>query len=419
MWLGDTLMKIVIKVRDVVALAKRFEEAPREAMREFVAHVQDGVRLTLEQVMNAEIDLFLGQDAEAGNKRNGYVDRTYGIKGVGVVQLRVPRDRAGRFKSHVVPADRHYDEGLERDLALLHVAGLSTRTLANVSGLVLGLKVSHTEVGKALHTLVPAAKRFLTRPLGDRRFKYLYCDGTFFAVRRGTVDKEPTLVVLGVDEHDRRSILAMVQGDKDAAGAWRAVFTQLKERGLDPSAVELGIMDGLPGLATAFREHFPRARVARCWVHKERNVLPLVAKKFQKAFVVDWHAIAYAADGAAARAAFDALRARWGATCGDAVESLARDLDALLVHYEFPQTHWDALRTTNPIERINKEFKRRSKSMETIGPDGLKVLLAFTALRLEYGWATTPITSGKLAHMGSRAAWEARQLDAITKGLLH
>jgi putative transposase len=318
-----------------------------------------------------------------------------------------------------VPADRHYDEGLERDLALLHVAGLSTRTLANVSGLVLGLKVSHTEVGKALHTLVPAAKRFLTRPLGDRRFKYLYCDGTFFAVRRGTVDKEPTLVVLGVDEHDRRSILAMVQGDKDAAGAWRAVFTQLKERGLDPSAVELGIMDGLPGLATAFREHFPRARVARCWVHKARNVLPLVAKKFQKAFVVDWHAIAYAADGAAARAAFDALRARWGATCGDAVESLARDLDALLVHYEFPQAHWDALRTTNPIERINKEFKRRSKSMETIGPDGLKVLLAFTALRLEYGWATTPITSGKLAHMGSRAAWEARQLDAITKGLLH
>jgi hypothetical protein len=57
--------------------------------------------------------------------------------------------------------------------------------------------------------------------------------------------------------------------------------------------------------------------------------------------------------------------------------------------------------------------------METIGPDGLKVLLAFTALRLEYGWATTPITSGKLAHMGSRAVWEARQLDAITKGLLH
>lgn len=102
-----------------------------------------------------------------------------------------------------------------------------------------------------------------------------------------------------------------------------------------------------------------------------------------------------------------------------AAKSLERDLDALLVHHEFPKAHWDALRTTNPIERINREFKRRSKTMETTGADGLKVLLAFTALRLEFGWATTPITSGRLAHIGSRAVWEARQLETVTTGLMH
>lgn len=419
MGLKDTLMKIVVKVHDVVDLVKRFEASPREAMREVVAHAREAVRATLQEVMDAEIALFLGEDAQAGNKRNGYVDRTYAIKGVGAVQLRVPRDRAGQFKSAVVPSDRRHDEDLERDLALLHLAGLSTRMLARISDQILGVRVSHAEVSRSLATLVPAARQFLDRPLGDRRFKYLYCDGTFFRVRRGTVDAEPTLVVLGVDDQDRRSILAMVQGDKDAAGAWRMVFARLKERGLDPTAVQLGLMDGLPGLATAFREAFPQARVARCWVHKARNVLPLVPKRLQKGFLVDWHAIAYAADGTAARAAFAALKARWGATCGDAVASLERDLEALLVHYEFPKAHWDALRTTNPIERINREFKRRSKTMETIGADGLKVLLAFTALRLEFGWATTPITSGKLAHIGSRAAWEARQLEAVTKGLMH
>ncbi len=106
-------------------------------------------------------------------------------------------------------------------------------------------------------------------------------------------------------------------------------------------------------------------------------------------------------------------------TCGDAVECMARDLDSLLVHYEFPKEHWDALRTTNPIERINKEFKRRSKAIETIGPEGLKVLLAFTAIRLEFGWATTPISSKKLAHLGGRAHYEAKQLEAVTKGLLN
>lgn len=178
MGLIDSLMKIVVKVKDVVALAKRFEASPREAMREVVGHMRDGVRATLEEVMEAEIELFLGQDAEKTNKRNGFTTRTFTIKGIGAMELRVPRDRASRFHSNVVPPQRHYDEALEQDLALLHVAGLSTRTLAEVSQRVLGVKVSHTEVGQALRTLVPAAKAFLERPLGQvplRRRHLLPC----------------------------------------------------------------------------------------------------------------------------------------------------------------------------------------------------------------------------------------------------
>lgn len=419
MELGESLMKIVVRVRDAVALARKFESSPREAMREVVEHVREGVRQTLEEVMEAEIGLFLGEQAEQGNKRNGYATRTFGIKGVGAVQLRVPRDRANRFDSRVVPAGRRVDAGMEHDMALLHLAGLSTRMLSHLSVQILGMKVSHMEASRSLKTLLPAAKGFLERPLASRRYKYLYVDGTFFRVRRTTVEAEPTLVVLGVDESDRRSILAMIQGDRDAVDAWRMVFATLKERGLDASAVELGVMDGLPGLQTAFRDAFPKARTARCWVHKARNVLPRVPRRYQKAFLENWNAVAYADDGPAARVAFDALKARWSSSCTDAVESMARDLDALLVHYEFPVTHWDALRTTNPIERVNKEFKRRSKAMETVGPDGLKILLAFTAIRLEFGWATSPISSNKLAHLTSRASWEAKQLEDLTKGLIN
>jgi putative transposase len=419
MGLGESLMKVVVRVRDAVELARRFESSPREAMREVVEHVRDGVRQTLEEVMDAEIGLFLGQSAEQSNKRNGYVTRTFAIKGLGAIQLRVPRDRAGRFDSNVVPSGRQYDEAVEHDLALLHLAGLSTRMLAHLSEQIVGVKVSHMEASRSLKTLLPAAKSFLERPLAGRRYKYLYVDGTFFHVRRTTVEREPTLVVLGVDESDRRSILAMIQGDKDAVDAWRMVFARLKERGLDPSAVELGIMDGLNGLQAAFGESFRNARTARCWVHKARNVLPRVPRRYQSAFMTSWNAVAYANDGASARAAFDALKARWSSTCVDAVDSMERDIDALLVHYDFPVPHWDALRTTNPIERVNKEFKRRSKAMETVGPDGLKILLAFTALRLEFGWATSPISSNKLSHLSSRALWEAKQLEGLNKGLIN
>jgi len=202
---------------------------------------------------------------------------------VGTVKLRVPRDRAGRFSSNIIPANRRYDEATEKDVALLNLAGLSTRMLAQMSDRLLGIRVSATEVSNALHTIVPAAKAFLSRPLGDRKWIYLYVDGTNFRVRRSTVGIEPTLVVLGVDETGRKSVLSMVQGDKDSRTAWDAVFVDLKERGLDGSCVLAGIMDGLPGLGDSFREAFTGAKVLRCWVHKARNVMPLVPRRYQAA----------------------------------------------------------------------------------------------------------------------------------------
>lgn len=416
--LYEGVMKIVVRVADVVELVRRFEESPAKAMREVVEQMRDGMREALEHVMDTEIELFLGQDSERGNKRNGYVTRNYGIKGVGSIRLRVPRDRAGRFASNIVPAYRRYDEATEKDLALLNLAGLSTRMLAQLSGHLLGIRISAKEVSGALHKIVPAAKAFLTRALGDRKWIYLYVDGTNFRVRRSTVDIEPTLVVLGVDESGRKSVLSMVQGDKDSRRAWEAVFVDLKERGLDGASVRAGIMDGLPGLGDAFREAFPNARALRCWVHKSRNVMPLVPHRYQSAFQSSFQAAMYAETLDAARIAFDALVDKWKHDAGDAVARMEKDRDALLAHYEFPREHWDALRTTNPIERVNKEFKRRSKSMEVVSAEGLKALLAFTAIRLEYGWALTPITSNKLRRLRWRDARE-KQLEEITKSLLN
>ena len=412
MGLGNTLMKISIKVQDVVTLVQRFESSPREAMRDLARHVQEGARQTLEQILRAEIEIFLGQEAEVDNKRNGFRTRTFGMKGLGTLRVRVPRDRNGHFESKIIRPGRRYDEEMEKDLALLNLAGLSTRTLSYLSRHLLGMRVSHQEVTNALHKLVPAAKAFLERPLDRQKFQYLFLDGTNFWIRRTTVDKEPTLVVLGVDETGRKSILAMVQGDKENRQAWEMVFSQLKERGLQVSEIQLGIMDGLPGLESAFKEAFVNAKAGRCWVHKAKNVFPLVPRRYQAAFKTSWDAVQYGDGKQEAQAAFETLKTQWGANCAEAVERMEKDLNALLVHYEFSKEHWDSLRTTNPIERVNREFKRRSKSMGTMGPDGLKTLLAFTALRLEFGWANTPITSKKLPHLKN---WHRREehLDTI------
>ncbi len=180
-----------------VELVRRFEESPTRAMREVVEQMRDGMRDALEHVMDAEIELFLGQDSERGNKRNGYITRNYGIKGVGSIRLRVPRDRAGRFTTHIIPAHRHYDEATEKDLALLNLAGLSTRMLAQLSQHLLGIRISAKEVSSALHKIVPAAKAFLTRPLGDRKWMVLYVDGTTFVsgARRWTSSRRSLCLV--------------------------------------------------------------------------------------------------------------------------------------------------------------------------------------------------------------------------------
>jgi len=416
----DTAMKIVIKVPDIIATVKKFEEAPLVAMRDLVAQVKQEFAFTLERLMNAEIELFLGKDAEAKNKRNGYGMRDYDIKGIGRIQVRVPRDREGRYQSQIIPARRHYDSALEQDIALLHLAGLSTRMMAQLSRTILGMPISAKEVTNCLHKMVPAAKAFLERPLSGKRYKYLYLDGTYFRLHRSTVAMEPTLVVIGVDETDHKSILAAMSGDKESRSSWEVVISSLKERGLDSRAVQLGIMDGLSGLTSAFTQAFPNALVARCWNHKGNNVFARVPKRYQAAFKAQWQAMEYADGEQSARSAFVALKNQWGAVCSEAVKCIEKDLDELLVHYAFPKEHWDALRTTNPIERVNKEFKRRSKSMETMGENGLTALLAFTALRLEFGWATTAITSTKLRNLKYlKGSTYEQPIDAIVQQLLN
>jgi len=407
-----TLMKMIVRVQDVVLMAKRFKASPVDAMREVVTVTKEAVRDALEQVMSAELELFLGEETQKGNKRNGFVTRSFGVNGIGTLRVRVPRDRRGKFKSSVVPPKRHYDKATEQDLALLHMAGLSTRTLAQLSHKILGVRVSHTEVSNSLHTLIPGARKFLERPLAGRQFMYLYVDGTGFHVRRqDTVGREPVLVVIGVDTEGKKSVLCMSPGDKDSRPAWERVFADLKARGLDHQAVKLGIMDGLPGLAEAFVSAFPNAVVARCWVHKMRNVLTRVPRRYQVLFKQGLDGIMYAESLEAAQHAWTALEAAWGPTCKEALECLRRDQDALLAHYSFPKEHWMALRTTNPIERVNRECKRRSKAMDTVGPTGLQALLAFTALRLEANWGAAAITNAKIKNLKNQHGLKNSALD--------
>lgn len=351
----------------------------------------------IDQVLSSEMTVFLGKSSENGNKRNGYQSREYALKGLGGITLRMPVDRNRRFESVVIPKSEQIDPRLKEDMAVLHLAGISTRDLEMMSKRLLGINVSRQTVSNSLDEIQGKAVEWLTRPITGKYWA-LYIDGTNFKIqRRGSTEKEPSLVVLGIDETNHKSILAIEPGTKDDVKTWEAVFNELIKRGLKSEDVRIGIMDGLPGLETLFTKMFPKSVTARCWVHSLRNALAKTPARLRDAFKLLAHKVMYATSEDQARVAFKVLKEAMGADAERAVYCLEKDLDSLVVHYRFEERFWIALKTTNPIERINKEFKKRSRSMGTLGEQTLECLLAFTALRLEMGWKQVRVDAAGLA----------------------
>ncbi len=393
------IIKVEINVAELTHTLDQFRRNRMRALDTITSDIRNAVSTTFNQLLNAEMEIFLGQPDQRGNKRNGYSQREYVLKGVGGVRVRMPIDRKGKFASRIIPAREQIDPRLKQDLALLHLAGLSTRMLAMISQRLLGVEVSADTVSQSLAVVEEKALAWLERPLAEPYWA-LFIDGTNFRIqRRGSTEKEPSLVVLGLNQKNQMSILAITPGQKDNAVCWTAVLNDLKRRGLDAQHVRVGIMDGLTGLERAFQEAFPAAQTARCWVHALRNALAKTPKRLTEAFKMLAHGVMYAAGEEAAREAFAALKKSLGNDAQGAMACLEKDLDALLVHYRFDKTMWRCLKTTNPIERVNRELKRRTKTMETLGERTLRIVSAFTALKLEYGWQKIPMDAPQLLEL--------------------
>lgn len=416
MQLSMGIIKVEIKIPELVKAIELFKENRLAALEHVTAEVKNSVSAMFNQLLQTEMAVFLGQPDQDDNKKNGYEDREYALKGVGCVRIRMPVDRKRNFKSAVIPSREQIDPRLKEDLAILHLAGISNRVLAMISKRVLGVEVSTDTVTKSLSSVEDKALKWLERPL-EKKYWALFIDGTNFKMqRRQSTEKEPALVVLGIDGDNRMSILAMQPGHKDSADCWKEVFKDLVVRGLNPQAVQIGIMDGLPGLESAFQESFVNAKTARCWVHSLRNAMAKTPERLRDAFKKLSHQVMYARSENDAREAFKSLKAAMGDDAERAVRCLEKDLESLLVHYKFDKKFWRTLRTTNPIERVNKELKRRTKSMETVGERTLNVVLAFVAMRLEYHWQRVPVDS---AHLGKLEGRKKNQIEAVVEDLLH
>ena len=391
-------MKMEITVPEVIDLIKEIRKEPGSLFEMIRSNVQETVGQYLTSLMDTEMTHFLGRKPyerceEDKNHRNGSYDRKYALKGIGSVNIKVPRDRNGTFKTEVIPRSKQYEDSIREDLSVMFLAGISTRTLSLISERLIGRKISSGEISKVSKSLTESVETWRERNLSKEPVKYLYIDATNFSMRiDGAVETVPVLVVIGVTGEGYRTVLGLQSGDKESATSWREMFKDLKGRGLDCNAVTLGIMDGLAGLESVFKEEFPKAKVQRCQVHVARNILAKVPKKLKKDIADEVRSIFYASSRKKANEFFNDFKSKWEPELPSAVKCLEKSLDSCLTYLNFPEEEWICLRTTNVIERVNKEFKRRTKPMEILaGERSCYTLLAFVCVKMEVHWRKKPI----------------------------
>jgi transposase-like protein len=329
-----------------------------------------GLKRLLESTMEIEVQDLVGaaRDQRCVRRRtyrNGYYTRNL-MTSVGyLTRLMVPRVRSGRvdFKTLVRYGQRSPD--VDRAILEMFLSGTSTRRVKEVVEPLLGPQaISATAVSRLTKALDPEVRRFHIRPLPDT-YEYLIFDGVYFRAKSPVRSRRRcVLVAYGIKANGLKELIdfeLVAQGESQAA--WERFLTMLKHRGLEGQHLKLITVDGNRGLWNALDMIWPQVKRQRCWAHKLRNVVSYLPKRFQEACMNEAGNIYAAEDREQAIRAFKHWARAWQRICPKAVECLEHDFEDMLAFFDCPKSYWVRIRTTNMIERVFREVRRRTRPM--------------------------------------------------------
>lgn len=351
------------------------------------------IRGMIEAIVEAELESVLGagRSQRVGAARTGY---RHGSRerqlttSLGKTTIMLPRARLksadgedSEWQSRII---RRYQRRTERvDGALLgaYLSGINTRRLRGaLAPLLREAPLSKDAVSRLVGRLRDEFNAWSTRDLAAEEVCYLFLDGWYPRVRIGKKRaRVPVLVTLGVCADGRRIVLDMRIAGQESEAAWRDLLQSLVARHLSTPA--LAVIDGNPGLRAALQAQWPEIAIQRCTNHKLRNLLAKAPAHLREELAEDYRRMVYA-DG---REALEHARAsflhKWRLRCKAVISSFEEAGDELFTFLQFPQSQWKALRTTNALERINGEFRRRTKTQASLPDEDAVLLLLYGLLR--------------------------------------
>jgi transposase-like protein len=367
-----------------------FRSAIQELLR---SRIRDAILITIEE----ELSEALGCGPyERNGSRRGYRHGTYRRQvttAQGPQELEVPRGRLTRpdgsteeFSSAILPRYQRRTEEVDEAILGVYLAGANSRRIRKALAPLLGeANLSKSAISRVVGRLKKLFTTWCERDLTEESYPVVYLDGFHLKVRLARqVVSVPVLAVLGVTEDGHKVLVALRLAASEAGCHWKWLIEDLEQRGL--RAPHLIIADGHKGLAKATTV-WPEAEVQRCTQHKWKNLekhCPVHARDELKR---DWDRIIKAANGREARAAYNDFVRKWSRLVPAVARSIEEAGLALLTFYEFPKPMWKTLRTTNPLENLNREFRRRTKTQGSFSTEAAAVtllwgLIAFGQIRM-------------------------------------
>lgn len=342
------------------------------------------LQATVQEVLEAEMDEALGAaKGERTGERRGYRSGYYGRKlttRIGTLELRVPQDRGGLFRTEVFGRYQRSEKALLLALAEMYVQGVSTRKVRAVTEELCGHGFSASSVSAITVQLDTELNRFMGRALTEE-YAYLILDARYERVREaGVIAPRAVLVAIGIDWDGRRQVLAVELADRESTTAWRDFLIGLKQRGL--SGVHLVVTDDHEGLKKAVAETLPTALWQRCYVHFLRNALDRIPRSADRTCLQELRWLYDRRNATEARTDLAAWLTRWQDKHPKLCTWVEANIEETFTFYRLPLAHHKHLKSTNLLERLNQEFKRRTHIVR-IFPDEPSCLRLTRALAVE------------------------------------
>ncbi len=343
------------------------------------------VERVIQEILEAEMTAHLHADPyersrERKGYRNGYKPRHLNTR-VGTLTLQVPQDRDGTFSTQLFACYQRNEKALVLALMEMYIEGVSTRKVREITELLCGTSFSKSLVSELAGRLDEELDAWRHRPLTEVTYPYLSVDARYEHVRQGgQIVSQGVLIVAGVRADGRREILSVAVADTESEATYQHVFRDLKARGL--SGVRLVTSDAHTGLKAAIDRHFQGASWQRCQVHFARDLVKMVGAGRRGELAADLREIFAATTREQAMTLAEAVAARWEASHPVVARLLEEGIEDCLACLAFPLVHRARIRTTNGLERLNEEIKRRTRVVR-IFPNPAACLRLVTALCVE------------------------------------